>query len=183
MAVNPSLYPSLPYDPPPILLLAPLAVVPNVLVVNPSVPVQSIKELIDYAKANPGKLNFSSAGTGGTATSRWRCSTRLRHPDDTRALSRQPQSVGEWSRDRSSHVHRGVSPLPHVRAGTLRALGVSTERLSIRRTFRRSPRPCLASTCRRGTASSVLPACRNRSCGGCTTKSARQWHRLTSASA
>ena len=67
LAVNPSLYAKLQYDPLAFSYIAPLAIVPNVIAVNPSVPVHSIKELIDYAKANPGKLNFSSAGTGGAA--------------------------------------------------------------------------------------------------------------------
>jgi tripartite-type tricarboxylate transporter receptor subunit TctC len=64
-AINASLYPKMPYDNvkdfAPIILVAG---VPNVLVVNPSLPVNSVQELIAYAKANPGKLNFASSGSG-----------------------------------------------------------------------------------------------------------------------
>jgi len=64
-AVNPSLYPKMPYDAQkdfaPITLVA---LTPNVLVVNPSLPVHSVKELIAYAKANPGKLSFGSGSNG-----------------------------------------------------------------------------------------------------------------------
>jgi len=64
-AINPSLYAKMPYDHVrdfvPIVLVAG---VPNVLVVNPSLPVNSVQELIAYAKANPGKINFASSGSG-----------------------------------------------------------------------------------------------------------------------
>jgi tripartite-type tricarboxylate transporter receptor subunit TctC len=68
LAVNPSLYPALPYDP--IKSYAPVAWVarvPNVLVVNPAVKAQSIKELIALAKSQPGQLNYGSGGNGSAA--------------------------------------------------------------------------------------------------------------------
>jgi tripartite-type tricarboxylate transporter receptor subunit TctC len=64
-AINASLYAKMPYDHvkdfTPVILVAG---VPNVLVVNPQVPVNSVPEVIAYAKANPGKLNFASSGSG-----------------------------------------------------------------------------------------------------------------------
>jgi tripartite-type tricarboxylate transporter receptor subunit TctC len=65
--VNPSLYAKIPYDP--YKDFDPVTVAgdsPNVLVVHPSVPAKSVKELIDLLKANPGKYNFASPGTGTT---------------------------------------------------------------------------------------------------------------------
>jgi tripartite-type tricarboxylate transporter receptor subunit TctC len=63
--INPRLYDKLPFDVErdfvPISLAA---MIPQILVANPSVPVSNIKELIAYAKANPGKLNYASVGTG-----------------------------------------------------------------------------------------------------------------------
>jgi tripartite-type tricarboxylate transporter receptor subunit TctC len=65
VAVNPSLYRKLPYDP--VADFEPVArgvSALNVLVVHPSVPVKSVKELIAHAKANPGKLTYGSSGVG-----------------------------------------------------------------------------------------------------------------------
>ena len=64
-AIAVSLYKKLPYDP--VKDFAPitmLAVSQNVVVINPAVPANNIKELVAYAKANPGKLNFGSSGNG-----------------------------------------------------------------------------------------------------------------------
>jgi len=66
-AINASLYDKLNYNF--IRDMAPVAGLirfPNVVVVNPSVPVKTIPELIAYAKANPGKLNMASSGNGST---------------------------------------------------------------------------------------------------------------------
>lgn len=64
--INPGLYKNLRYDTKTAFTpLAQVAVVPNVLLVNPNLPIKSVQELIQYAKNNPGKLSFGSAGTGG----------------------------------------------------------------------------------------------------------------------
>ena len=67
IATNPSLYSKLSYDfardfQPVIFYFRGL----NVLTVSPSLPVRSVKELIDHARANPGKLSFGSSGIGAT---------------------------------------------------------------------------------------------------------------------
>jgi tripartite-type tricarboxylate transporter receptor subunit TctC len=66
-AISASLYPNLPYDV--VKSFAPVTLtttVPIVLLVNPSLPVKSVSELVAYAKANPNKVNFASAGNGSS---------------------------------------------------------------------------------------------------------------------
>jgi tripartite-type tricarboxylate transporter receptor subunit TctC len=64
-AVNPSLFPKLPYDPNrDFKTLAILAQYPNVLLVNPSYPVKSVKELVALAKAKPNSISYASSGNG-----------------------------------------------------------------------------------------------------------------------
>ena len=66
IAINPSVYPNMPFDP--VKDFSPIVMVsysPHVLAVHPSVPATNVKELVAYAKANPGKLNFANSGTGG----------------------------------------------------------------------------------------------------------------------
>ena len=66
-AINPTLYPKIPYDPVRDFRHVTLLIqVPNVLVVNNDLPVRSVKDLIDYARKNPGKLDFASGSTGST---------------------------------------------------------------------------------------------------------------------
>jgi tripartite-type tricarboxylate transporter receptor subunit TctC len=64
-AINPTLYASMPYDAiRDFIPVTQVASTPNVLVVNPSVPADNVREFVAYAKANPGKLNFGSGSTG-----------------------------------------------------------------------------------------------------------------------
>jgi tripartite-type tricarboxylate transporter receptor subunit TctC len=65
--LNPQLYKKLPYDPDKdFRMLAVITDLPVLMEVHPSVPAKTVAEFVAYARQNPGKLNFGSAGTGGT---------------------------------------------------------------------------------------------------------------------
>jgi tripartite-type tricarboxylate transporter receptor subunit TctC len=129
LGVNPSLYPKLPYDTLTSFdYVAALGLVPNLLVVHPSLPIRTVQDLIDYAHANPGKLNYSTAGSGSAAdiamaafnvaakTQMVPVPYRGTAPAVTDLLAGQVQLT-----------MTGVTAvLQHVQAGTLRAIGVST---------------------------------------------------------
>lgn len=127
--INPSLYSKLAYDPvrdfTPITLLAATS---QVLAVHPSVPVQTVKEFIAYAKKRPGELNYSSAGNGSqphlTAEMfKVRTGINIVHVPYKGA----PPAMSDLL---AGHVAltfaTSPSAVPHVKAGKLRALGVST---------------------------------------------------------
>jgi tripartite-type tricarboxylate transporter receptor subunit TctC len=132
-AVNPSLYPSMPYDAAkdfaPITLVA---VTPNVLVVDPSLPVQTPRDFIAYAKANPGKLNFASGSTGSAghlAGELFNVDTgaRMVHvPFKGAAPATQSLLAG----DTQLMFDNLANAMPHVKAGKLRALAVTTAQRS-----------------------------------------------------
>lgn len=64
LSINPLLYSKLPYNPKDILPVALLARAPIFLAAHPRVPVANMKELIEFAKSNPGRLNYGSIGNG-----------------------------------------------------------------------------------------------------------------------
>ncbi|AMN42703.1 Bug family tripartite tricarboxylate transporter substrate binding protein [Rhodoplanes sp. Z2-YC6860] len=64
LSISPLLYAKLPYNPKDVLPVAMVARAPLFLAINPQVPAKNLKELIDYARANPGKLNYGSIGIG-----------------------------------------------------------------------------------------------------------------------
>jgi tripartite-type tricarboxylate transporter receptor subunit TctC len=128
VAVNPSLFPSLPYKVSELQPVAMLAVVENVLVVNASVPARSVKELLALARQKPGTLSFASPGAGSQA----------HLAGDLMALDGDVQLI---------HVpYKGIGPalndvvggqvtmmfgslsavLPFVKSGKLRAIGLAS---------------------------------------------------------
>ncbi len=65
LAINPALYSKMPYDPATAFtLIAWFSNSPQLLIANPKLPYASVKEMVEWAKANPGKLNFASGGPG-----------------------------------------------------------------------------------------------------------------------
>ena len=67
LSINHNLYKQLPYDPTRFVPISVLAIVPNVITTKLDLPVNSVRELIAYAKANPGKVVYASQGNGSTS--------------------------------------------------------------------------------------------------------------------
>lgn len=130
LVINKSLFAKLAFDPEALLPVSIVATNPVVLISNPKLPAESIQQLIDTARANPGRVTFASGGSGGM-------------PHLSAELFQSMAGV------RMLHVpYKGVAPamtgllggqvdlmfvdistaLPHVRSGKLRVLAVASER-------------------------------------------------------
>ncbi|MBC7780328.1 MAG: tripartite tricarboxylate transporter substrate binding protein [Proteobacteria bacterium] len=128
IAVNPSLY-MLPFD-----MLKDFAPVihltnsPAVLVVHPSLPVKSVKELIALARKRPGELTFGSSGSGGLGHISGEMFRQLAELDMVHVpyKSSAPALVDLLGGQISMLFENTISATPHVKAGRLRALAVST---------------------------------------------------------
>lgn len=132
--INPSLYPKIPFDAlTDFTPITQLAHVPLILVVNNDLPVRSVKELIAYAKANPGKLNFASSGNAAAphlAGESFKLATGIdmQHvpykgssPALTDLIGGQVQLMFDSM----------PSAMPFVKAGKLRPLAVTTAKRSL----------------------------------------------------
>jgi len=130
IAVSPSLYAKLGYDP--VKDLAPVArltSIPNILLVHPSVPAQTLRQFIDLARAHPGKLNF---GSGGVGTTNHLANELLKHLEKIDMVHVPYKGVTQaMVAMMSGEVDEVVMPvataLIHVRAGKVRPLAVLTE--------------------------------------------------------
>lgn len=132
-AINQTLYKNLNFDI--VKDFAPVGLLirsPNVLVVNPSLPVHNVKELVDYAKKNPGKLAFASAGTGGSTHMagelfKLQAGIDMLHVPYRGSAPAMTDLIG-------GQVQLSFDNMPsawqHVQTGKLRALAVTTKERS-----------------------------------------------------
>ena len=132
-AVNPWIYPGLPYDTAKDFTeIVPLGGQPNVLVVAPETGLKSVQELIARAKASPGKLNFGSAGMGsGTHVNaeKFKLATGI---DVVHVPYKgTPEAINDTIAGRLTYYFAPISvALPQVKAGKLVPLAVSSSQRS-----------------------------------------------------
>lgn len=127
LAIVPHLNPNTPYDPQKDLVaISQVAAAPYVLLVHPSVPAKSVKQLVALAKARPGKMNFGSGGTGvgihmAGELFKVAAGVNILHvPYKGAAPAMTALMAGEVDM-----MFNGMSPaLPHIRSGRVRALAV-----------------------------------------------------------
>ena len=133
LAVNHTLYRKLPYDT--LRDLAPVSLVgrqPNILVVHPGVPVKSVRELIELARAKPAQLNY---GSGGNGTASHLATEMLKLMTKTDLLHVPYKGLGPALTDLMGGrldliISTMASALPHTKSGKLRPLAVTTARRS-----------------------------------------------------
>jgi tripartite-type tricarboxylate transporter receptor subunit TctC len=130
-AINSSIYKRMPYDP--VRDFAPVtivATVPNVLVAHPSAPFRTVTELIAYAKANPGKLNFASSGAGSSIHLSGEMFKAMTETDIVHITYKGsgPAVIDMISGQVPTMIMFDNLPssLPQIKAGKLMALGVTS---------------------------------------------------------
>lgn len=126
---NVSLFKKLPYDPvkdfSPIVLVA---TQPNILVVHPSLPVKTVNELIAFAKARPGQLNYAGTGMGAAANM---SAELFKSMTGTNMVgvsykSAAPALIDLIAGQTQLMFATSLSVVPHIHAKRVRALGVTT---------------------------------------------------------
>lgn len=132
--INPALHKKLPFDPiRDFTPVAQLATLPHILIVHPSVPVDSVKALIALAKSRPGQLNYASSGI---ATSTHMAAELFMHITGTNMVNvpykgGSPAITAMLGGQCQVNFATISTAIPHVRAGKLRALAVTSGKRSV----------------------------------------------------
>jgi tripartite-type tricarboxylate transporter receptor subunit TctC len=131
LAMNPFMYDKLPYDVnrdfAPVSLLA---IVPAIFVVHESVPAKNLKEFVALAKANPGKLNYGSAGNGSAGHLAMEYLKQVTGIDIQHVPYKGTgPNIIDLVAGRTQASSAGTPPLmPHVKSGKLRVIAVGTSK-------------------------------------------------------
>jgi tripartite-type tricarboxylate transporter receptor subunit TctC len=127
-AINPALYAKMPFDPNNDLApVAPLVSLNNVLVVHPSVPAKSVKDVIALAKKEPGKLTYASSGNGTSIHMSGAMFTQMTGTDILHIPYKgSGPAVTDLLGGQTNMMFDNIpSSLPHIKAGKLRALATT----------------------------------------------------------
>ena len=133
IVLNPMLYKKLPYDPVrDFRMLALVTDLPVVMEIHPSVPAKTVAEFVAWAKQNPGKINFGSAGTGGTIHLAGEMFKQMAGIDMTHVPYKGagPALTDLLSGNIQVMFDTLGTALPPVKSGLVRALGVSSTQRS-----------------------------------------------------
>jgi tripartite-type tricarboxylate transporter receptor subunit TctC len=133
LVVNQFLFPKVPFDP--VRDFAPISLIaaaPLILTVHPSVPVKSTKELIAFAKAHPGKLNYASAGKGTNSHLSMELFKSMTALDivDVPYRGGGPGNIAQLAGEVHVGFNNPPNIVPHINTGKLRALAITTAKRS-----------------------------------------------------
>jgi tripartite-type tricarboxylate transporter receptor subunit TctC len=127
-AINPALYAKMPLDPNKELTpVAPIVSLSNVLVVHPSVPAKSVKEVIELAKKDPGKWTYASSGNGTSIHMSGAMFTQLTGTDILHIPYKgSAPAITDLLAGQTNMMFDNIpSALPHIKSGKLRALATT----------------------------------------------------------
>jgi len=134
ISINPGVYPKLGVNPvKDFIAVTQVVDVPSILIVHPSLPVHSVKELVAYAKANQGKLNFASPGSGSLDRLEMELFRKLNGLDMVHVPYKGgagPATAGLMGGETNLMFATAASAMPGVKSGRLKPLAVtSTKRI------------------------------------------------------
>jgi tripartite-type tricarboxylate transporter receptor subunit TctC len=132
IAVNPTLYKGLSYNPLTDLVpIVQIADVPNVLVVHPSLGVKNFEQFISYAKANPGKLNYGSTGIGTSSHLSGYMLSKCMGIDVTHVPYKGADALNDLLAGRLQFMFATIpSVIQHIQAGKLLPIAISSVKRS-----------------------------------------------------
>ena len=132
IAINPGVYPKLSINPlKDLIAIGQVVDVPSVLIVHPSVPASTVREFVDYAKANQGKLNFASPGSGSLDRLEMELFRKLEKLEIVHVPYKGgagPATAGLMGGETQVMFATAASAMPGIKSGRLKPLAVTSSK-------------------------------------------------------